>query len=102
MIHLGRVEALCIYSGLLILLEQELVRVVLRIEPFLWITGGGFVLFFLGVALTTGKNVSGLSIGPLKMTLDERAERRADERGEALVEETRRVDEETIDRKFTQ
>jgi len=71
-LRVGATELVLLTAGLLGLLEQELVRVVLRIEPSTVISGICFVFVLIGAGVTVGKN---FRIGPVEVALREREDR---------------------------
>lgn len=65
-LRIGTTELVLLVAGIGGLLEQELVRVVLRIEPSTLISGICFAFVLIGAGVTVGRN---FRIGPVEVNL---------------------------------
>lgn len=65
-LRIGTTELSLLVAGLLGLLEQEFVRVVLRIEPSTLISGICFAFVLIGAGVTVGRN---FKVGPVEIAL---------------------------------
>jgi hypothetical protein len=68
-LRIGTTEVVLFTAGLLGLLEQEAVRVALRIDPSTVISGICFAFVLLGAGFTVGRN---FRIGPVEVALREK------------------------------
>ena len=60
-------ESVLLAAGLIGLLEQEMVRVVFRLDPSVLISGIAFALVLIGAGVTVGRN---FKIGPVEATAE--------------------------------
>lgn len=67
-LRIGSTELVLFVTGLLGLMEQEVVRVLLRIDPSTIISGVCFTFVLLGAGFTVGRN---FRIGPIEVEMKE-------------------------------
>lgn len=75
-LRIGTTELVLLSAGLLGLLEQEAVRVLLRIDPSTVISGICFAFVLIGAGVTVSRN---FKIGPVEVAMRDREDDETDD-----------------------
>ena len=75
-LRFGTTEVILLAAGLVGLFEQEVVRVVLSIEPSTIISGICFAFVLIGAGVTVGRN---FKVGPVEIALRDQEDQEMDD-----------------------